>query len=86
MQTMFKMNLTEDKVKTIIYIILTIIFSICLICFSGEMQKNTEVLAASGNNASNLQLMARAINGEARGESYEGQVAVRSSNNEQSKT
>ena len=32
--------------------------------------------ASSGRNASNLQLMARAINGEARGESYEGQVAV----------
>lgn len=32
--------------------------------------------ASSGRNTSNLQLMARAINGEARGESYEGQVAV----------
>ena len=52
----------EDKVKTIIYIILTIIFSICLIYFSGGIQKNTEVLAASGESTSNLQLMARAIN------------------------
>ena len=32
--------------------------------------------AASSNSASDLQLMARAINGEARGEPYEGQVAV----------
>ena len=68
--------------KTVLYIILTIIFSICLISFSGDIQNNTKVLAASGNSASNLQLMARAINGEARGESYEGQVAVRSCNNE----
>lgn len=29
-----------------------------------------------GKNTSDLQLLARAINGEARGESYEGQVAV----------
>jgi len=36
---------------------------------------------AAGNNGSNsdVQLMARAINGEARGEPYEGQVAVRCS-------
>ncbi len=42
---------------------------------------NTEntVYAASNNSTSDLQLMARAINGEARGEPYEGQVAVRSS-------
>ena len=32
--------------------------------------------AASSSSASDLQLMARAINGEARGEPYEGQVAV----------
>lgn len=32
--------------------------------------------AIHGRNASDLQLLARAINGEARGESYEGQVAV----------
>ena len=32
--------------------------------------------ASSSNSTSDLQLMARAINGEARGEPYEGQVAV----------
>lgn len=32
-----------------------------------------------GSSESDVQLIARAINGEARGESYEGQVAVRSS-------
>jgi len=71
----------EEKVKNILYIALIIIFSICLIYYSGELKRN-KVLAAGGNSASNLQLIARAINGEARGESYEGQVAVRSSNNE----
>ena len=52
-----------------------IIFSSCLIYYSGEMESN-KVLAASNSYNSDLQLMARAINGEARGESYEGQVAV----------
>lgn len=61
--------------KKTLYLILIIIFSICLICFSGDL-KNKKVLAAASNSASDLQLMARAINGEARGESYEGQVAV----------
>ncbi len=32
--------------------------------------------ASKGGNVSDVQLLARAINGEARGESYEGQVAV----------
>ena len=32
--------------------------------------------AASGGQTSDIQLLARAINGEARGETYEGQVAV----------
>lgn len=61
--------------KTIFYISLIIICSICLICFSNNLN-DSKVLAANGNSASDLQLMARAINGEARGESYEGQVAV----------
>lgn len=39
---------------------------------------NDKVYAAS-SSTSDLQLMARAINGEARGEPYEGQVAVRCS-------
>lgn len=40
--------------------------------------KNQEVIYAATNkgNTSDLQLIARAINGEARGETYEGQVAV----------
>ena len=35
-----------------------------------------QVRAAGGGNTSDVQLLARAINGEARGEPYEGQVAV----------
>ena len=61
--------------KRILYLILIIIFSICLIYFSKNIGNNS-VLAATSNSTSDVQLMARAINGEARGESYEGQVAV----------
>ena len=43
---------------------------------------NNNSYAAQTSGTSDLQLMARAINGEARGESYEGQVAVRCSYNE----
>jgi len=59
--------------------ILLIIFIICLIIINinGENVENTSVFAASkSSTTSDLQLMARAINGEARGEPYEGQVAV----------
>lgn len=41
------------------------------------LDKSVMVYGASGSsNTSDIQLMARAINGEARGEPYEGQVAV----------
>lgn len=59
--------------------ILLIIFLICLIIINinEENVENTSVFAASkSSTTSDLQLMARAINGEARGEPYEGQVAV----------
>lgn len=39
-------------------------------------KQESKVEAASGSNTSDIQLLARAINGEARGEPYEGQVAV----------
>lgn len=57
-----------------------------IICGIYKICKNS--YAASGSSsaqASDVQLIARAINGEARGESYEGQVAVRSRNTKQSK-
>ena len=40
------------------------------------MMKQVEEACAKATNSSDIQLMARAINGEARGEPYEGQVAV----------
>lgn len=62
-----------------IYKTCLIIIVICLVIFSilyfGE-NSNKQVYAKSGGSTSNVQLLARAINGEARGEPYEGQVAV----------
>ena len=61
-------------------LILTVIV-ISLIILIIQILKINErnITYAAGNNgsASDIQLMARAINGEARGEPYEGQVAVR---------
>lgn len=57
---------------------LIIIILIITIIAISNLSKNsqTEVYAANSSSTSNLQLIARAINGEARGEPYEGQVAV----------
>ena len=41
-----------------------------------SIETKQEVYAAGSGSTSDIQLMARAINGEARGEPYEGQVAV----------
>lgn len=51
----------EEFVKTTFYVFFIIIFSACLIYFSGNMQNN-KVLAASGSSTSDVQLIARAIN------------------------
>lgn len=57
---------------TSIMVFIFVLFGFVLINYS-----KTEVYAASNSNSnSDIQLMARAINGEARGEPYEGQVAV----------
>lgn len=64
--------------KTIFYIFITIILAICLIYFSTSLVDN-EVIAATGSSTSDVQLIAKPLIGEARGESYEGQVAVRCS-------
>ena len=63
----------RNKIIILIGLILFILFTIFI--FSSEKRQN-QVYAASGSSTSDLQLMARAINGEARGEPYEGQVAV----------
>lgn len=57
-------------------------FKVCLVAFLLinflfiSYSDNNNVQAQSSNSTSDIQLLARAINGEARGESYEGQVAV----------
>lgn len=63
------------------FVKMAILFSLVLLLVTSYFLWNTEeqnqtVYAASGNSTSDIQLMARAINGEARGEPYEGQVAV----------
>ena len=58
--------------KTILsgIILIAILFAI-----SAIMESKTKA-ASNSNSTSDVQLLARAINGEARGEPYEGQVAV----------
>ena len=58
-----------------------VLMMLCTVCYffvdnSDENLISGISYAASSSNISDLQLMARAINGEARGEPYEGQVAV----------
>ena len=57
-------------------IILILLILITLIAIYTIITENQKTNAASRSSTSDLQLMARAINGEARGEPYEGQVAV----------
>ena len=73
-----KILLKGDNVKKYLKIILTIIFiilsTICIFIVDKESTNNVSL--AKTTSTSDIQLMARAINGEARGEPYEGQVAV----------
>lgn len=62
-------------IKNILFLVFTI--AICTIIFiTLQILQEKEVQASNSNNTSDVQLLARAINGEARGEPYEGQVAV----------
>lgn len=61
------------KILALMFITLLII---CGIYFINSERDGNKSYAASASSTSDLQLMARAINGEARGEPYEGQVAV----------
>lgn len=68
-------KIKQFVIKTILLLLLTFfVFSVIfgLLEIIGEDQ----VQASGGSNVSDVQLLARAINGEARGEPYEGQVAV----------
>ena len=58
--------------KKILILIISILLLIALIIFLYPKKE----IAQGGGQTSDIQLLARAINGEARGEGYEGQVAV----------
>ncbi len=63
-----------------INISLIIIFILIINILILNFLNNKSQAATQNSKTSDVQLIARAINGEARGEPYEGQVAVRSSN------
>lgn len=65
--------------KKKISILITILFLIIFATIILSLKNNKIYGATSSNSPSDLQLIARAINGEARGEPYKGQVAVRCS-------
>ena len=58
------------------FILKKILLLLFLLVFLILIYVNKILADSSGGNTSDVQLLARAINGEARGESYEGQVAV----------
>ena len=63
--------------KYLKFIIATILIMLSTICiFIVDKSSTNNVSKAKSTRTSDIQLMARAINGEARGEPYEGQVAV----------
>lgn len=64
----------KKYLKAILVIILLMLSTICL--FIVDKGNVNNISLAKTTSTSDVQLMARAINGEARGEPYEGQVAV----------
>lgn len=64
----------KKAIKKLIFISITIL--ICAFLIFINLNNNMVDAASNSNSTSDLQLIARAINGEARGEPYEGQVAV----------
>lgn len=77
-RVLYKIKQRGDNLKKIIKIIFIFSLLIMMLIAVVILDKSQigDVSYASGSNASDIQLMARAINGEARGEPYEGQVAV----------
>ena len=65
----------KNIVKTLFIFIVLILTVFSIVLLSNDVGEQNISYAAS-SNSSDIQLMARAINGEARGEAYEGQVAV----------
>lgn len=67
----------KKLIKSILFLIIMLLLIIEIISMLNALGENIQVEAASkSGNTSDVQLLARAINGEARGEPYEGQVAV----------
>lgn len=64
----------KKSLKYFIICFTFIVFTLFVLLF--KTNNVDTVQAATNNNTSDVQLIARAINGEARGEPYEGQVAV----------
>lgn len=64
----------KNGLKYFIICSIFIVFTLFVVLF--KTNSVDIVQAATNNNTSDVQLIARAINGEARGEPYEGQVAV----------
>lgn len=64
----------KKAIKKLIFI--SIIILICAFLIFINLNNNMVDAASNSSSTSDLQLIARAINGEARGEPYEGQVAV----------
>lgn len=62
----------KKKINILLVIIFVLIINILLL----NAINNKSQAATQNNKTSDVQLIARAINGEARGEPYEGQVAV----------
>jgi N-acetylmuramoyl-L-alanine amidase len=67
---------TYNILKTSILSIMVVLVLIAIFYLFNLFGTKEQVRAAGGGNTSDVQLLARAINGEARGEPYEGQVAV----------
>ena len=71
------MVILENMKKGLKYFIICSIFIVFTLFILLFKTNNVDIVqAATNNNTSDVQLIARAINGEARGEPYEGQVAV----------
>jgi N-acetylmuramoyl-L-alanine amidase len=70
-----KQRVIKNFIKVIVSLIAVVALTVAII-MSFDSNKNVVEAASSSNSTSDVQLIARAINGEARGEPYEGQVAV----------
>lgn len=73
-ENLLKGDKMKKFLKTLSVIILLLISTICI--FIVDNNSANTISRAKSSSTPDIQLMARAINGEARGEPYEGQVAV----------